>query len=68
MECKIHPGRPAAALCQKLGTGYCTECCECRDATECCGCADPKVYCQFRTQCLIWDQSRGRRRREAAPG
>ena len=68
MECRIHPGREAAALCQKHGTGYCAECCECRDATECCGCLDPKVYCQFRSQCLIWEMSRARRRREAGAG
>jgi hypothetical protein len=64
MQCRNHPDRAAAASCQKLGTGFCSRCCECGDLAECCGCLDPQVYCAFRTQCLIWEMSRERRRRE----
>ena len=31
MQCRNHPDRAAAAICQKLGTGFCAECCECPD-------------------------------------
>ena len=70
MQCRNHPDRAAAAICQKLSTGFCAECCECPTAQSCCGCLDPNVYCQFRTQCLIWEIARERRRRpgeRAAP-
>ncbi len=65
MNCRRHPEREAAAACRKLGVGFCAECCECLDAQRCCECLDPKVYCQFRTQCMIWELSRERRRRPA---
>ncbi|HWR97142.1 MAG TPA: hypothetical protein VN317_01850 [Candidatus Methanoperedens sp.] len=68
MQCRNHPDRAAVVLCQKLGTGFCGECCECLRAEECCGCLDPKVYCQYRTQCLVWEMSRARRRAPAADG
>ena len=63
MKCRNHPDRDAAAICQKLGAGFCRECCECRDVAACCGCLDPQVYCTFRTQCLIWEMSRQRRKK-----
>lgn len=63
MKCRNHPDRDATAICQKLGTGFCAECCECGNPAECCGCLDPQVYCTFRTQCLIWEMSRERRKR-----
>jgi hypothetical protein len=62
MQCRNHPDREAAAICQKVGTGFCSRCCECRVVAECCGCLDPQVYCTFRTQCLIWEMSRARRK------
>jgi len=62
MQCRNHPDRPATALCQKHGTGFCAECCECLDAVRCCSCLDPEVYCTYRTQCLIWEHARERRR------
>jgi hypothetical protein len=68
VNCKNHPGRAAAAICQKHGTGFCGECCECLAAQTCCECLDPKVYCQFRSRCLIWEMSRGRRRKSSAAG
>jgi hypothetical protein len=66
VRCRNHPDREAAAVCQKLGSGFCAECCECPDAERCCGCLDPQVYCQHRTQCLIWEAARERRRKAAA--
>lgn len=62
MRCRNHPEREAVAVCQKLGSGFCAECCACRDALRCCACLDPQVYCAFRTQCLVWEHSRERRR------
>ena len=71
MRCKNHPDREAVAICQKLGAGFCGACCDCSDAATCCNCLDPQVYCTFRTQCLIWEQARERRKaaaKEPAPG
>lgn len=65
MTCRNHPGREAQAICQKHNVGFCAECCECLAAERCCGCLDPKVYCTFRTQCLVWEFSRERRTRDA---
>ncbi|RLD51635.1 MAG: hypothetical protein DRI97_15460, partial [Bacteroidetes bacterium] len=62
MNCKNHPDRPAVAVCQKHQLGYCKECCDCQDLTECCGCSDLNIYCKFRSQCLIWELSRSRRK------
>ena len=62
MKCRRHADREAAAVCAKHGSGFCAACCECLDAQRCCECLDPKVYCQHRTQCLIWELSRERRR------
>jgi len=62
MRCRNHVDREAAAVCQKHAAGFCAECCECRDALRCCACLDPQVYCQFRTQCMIWEHERERRR------
>lgn len=64
MLCRNHPEREAQALCEKHGAGFCAECCRCLDAERCCGCLDPRVYCAFRTQCLVWELSRERRRAE----
>jgi len=65
VQCRRHADREAVAVCQKHRAGFCTECCECLDAQRCCECLDPKVYCQFRTQCLIWELARERRRQGA---
>ena len=62
MKCKKHPDREAIAICQKHQAGFCRECCECRDSLYCCNCVDPKLYCRFRTQCLVWELSRERRK------
>jgi hypothetical protein len=63
MRCRNHPDREAAAICQKLGTGFCAECCDCLNLEQCCACLDPQVYCTFRTQCLIWEHTRAQRRK-----
>lgn len=64
MNCENHPDRAVVAVCEKQQVGFCEECCACEDVVECCACRDPKLHCQFRTQCLIWEYSRERRRRE----
>ena len=64
MKCKKHPEREAIARCQKHETGFCGECCECLNIDHCCDCIDPKLYCKFRTQCVIWEMSRDRRKKE----
>jgi hypothetical protein len=64
MKCKNHPDREAIAVCQKHETGFCRECCECLKIDTCCECLDPKLYCKFRTQCIIRETSRDRRKIE----
>lgn len=62
--CRFHPGRPAVVRCNKYAYHYCQECVDACDA-----CTDPNLYCQYRTQCFIWEMCRGeikRRRKEAA--
>ena len=65
MKCKNHPDREAIGVCQKHEAGFCRECCECLNIDHCCECIDPKLYCKFRTQCLIWEMSRDRRKNDA---
>ncbi len=64
MRCRNHPDREALAVCQKHEAGFCSECCECVKIEECCGCLDPRLYCKFRTLCVVWEMSRNRRRKE----
>jgi hypothetical protein len=64
MNCRKHPDREAIGVCQKYETGFCQECCECLNIDDCCECIDPKVYCKYRTQCMIWEMSRDRRKRK----
>ena len=68
MKCKNHPERDAVGVCQKHETGFCQDCCECLDIDDCCDCLDPKLYCKFRTQCVIWERSRDRRKKGAGDG
>ena len=63
MQCRNHPGRDALAVCQKHETGFCRECCECLNIDHCCECMDPQLYCKFRSQCIIWELSRDRRKK-----
>lgn len=63
VKCRKHPDREAIGVCQKYETGFCQECCECLNIDHCCECIDPKAYCKFRTQCMIWEMSRDRRKR-----
>jgi hypothetical protein len=65
MKCRIHSDRDAIAVCQKHEIGFCQECCECLNIDHCCECVDPKVYCKIRTQCIIWEMSKDRRKEEA---
>ena len=62
MHCRNHPERDAAAFCQKHNRGFCRECCDCPDGEHCAGCVDPARYCKYRTQCLIPEIVRERRR------
>jgi hypothetical protein len=34
----------------------------------CCECIDPRLYCKFRTQCLIWEMSKDRRKKDVEMG
>jgi hypothetical protein len=65
MQCKNDPEREAIAVCQKHETGFCQECSECLDIDQCCDCLDPRLYCKFRTRCIIWERSRDRRKKGA---
>jgi hypothetical protein len=64
MKCRNHPDRESVGICQKHEIGFCQECCECLNIDHCCECIDPKLYCKFRTQCIIWEKSRDRRKKE----
>ncbi len=66
MQCRNHPDREAVAVCQRFDTGYCRECCGCLSVAHCAECTDPKNYCTFRTQCIIPEIARERRRGEDA--
>jgi len=68
MKCRNHPDREAIGVCQKHEMGFCQECCECLNIDHCCDCIDPKLYCKFRDQCIIWEMSRDRRKREIDGG
>ena len=67
MRCRIHPEREALAVCQKHEAGFCRDCCECLNIDQCCECLDPKLYCKFRSQCIIWEMSRDRRKKDVEP-
>ncbi|NWF92938.1 MAG: hypothetical protein HXY46_08475 [Syntrophaceae bacterium] len=60
MKCRNHPDREAIGICYKHKAGFCQECCECLNLGDCCECLDPKLYCEFRTRCVIWEMSRYR--------
>jgi len=61
MQCRNHPDREAAAVCERFNTGFCRECCECLSDDHCAECIDPQNYCKFRTQCIIQEIERERR-------
>lgn len=62
MKCRIHPDREAVAVCQKHESGFCRACCQCLTVDSCCTCLDPLLYCKSRSQCIIWEMSRDRRK------
>jgi hypothetical protein len=64
MECRRHPEEEAKAVCEKFGVGYCRLCCDDPDLPEGCGCSSPRQHCKFRSQCLVWEMSRKRRKSE----
>jgi len=43
-SCHRHPDREGAYYCEKDGTYMCEECACCHS---------PRIYCQFRTACVI---------------
>jgi hypothetical protein len=63
MQCRNHPSSKAIAVCQKNETGYCRMCCECMNIDHCCECTSPKLYCTFRSRCMVWEMSRDRRKK-----
>jgi len=63
-RCKFHPEREAVALCEKFGVGYCQGCCEDPALPEGCTCSSPGQHCRFRSQCIVWERSKERRRRQ----
>ena len=44
-SCINHPEREPEYQCMKYSISYCKDCATCRD---------PKLYCKFRSACLIW--------------
>jgi hypothetical protein len=48
-RCAGHPELEGRYYCNKYGRYLCDAC-----AT----CADPKLYCKYRSQCIIWELER----------
>ncbi len=44
-RCINHPDRETSYICLKHNVYLCD---------ECLGCRDPKIYCKFRSSCIIW--------------
>ncbi len=49
MKCTNHPDREATFRCAKDDVYLCEECLKCRS---------PKIYCKFRTSCIIWEMEK----------
>ncbi len=45
LTCVNHPHRETSYLCLKHNVSLCEECIRC---------SDPKLYCKFRSSCIIW--------------
>lgn len=44
-RCINHPDRETSYHCLKYNIYLCD---------ECLGCRDPKIYCKFRSSCIVW--------------
>ena len=56
--CKNHPDRQTNYLCQKHNYFLCE---------ECLGCSDPKLYCKFRSSCIIFFKTKKQNSRTPEP-
>ena len=54
--CRKHPEREGVFPCQKHQIAYCRQCFE-----QGVSCSDPKLYCKFRSQCLIFESEKERK-------
>ena len=52
-KCRFHPDRRGVLYCEKYEYGYCEEC-----VAQGITCSDPKLYCKYRTHCIIWEDYR----------
>jgi len=55
--CRTHPDREGVIPCQKYQIAYCRQCFE-----QGVSCNDPRLYCKFRSQCLINEFQKERER------
>ena len=62
MNCRFHPEKRAVAICEKFKVGYCSECCESDLPEEGCRCLSPDQHCRFRSQCIVWELSKDKRK------
>lgn len=46
MNCVNHIEREGVYFCQKYSRYFCETCMKC---------SDPKLYCKFRSMCIIWE-------------
>ncbi|MBI5525626.1 MAG: hypothetical protein HY897_04775 [Deltaproteobacteria bacterium] len=54
-HCVNHPARPARLRCTKYSKPLCDMCVACQD---------PALYCKFRTECLVWEIERQKKKDE----
>lgn len=56
-SCVNHPDRETVLVCTKYSRHLCEACAHC---------SDPKLYCKFRTACMIWFMEKENNRQEKA--
>ncbi len=58
-QCINHPERETQYTCLKHQIYLCEECLKCKD---------PKIYCKYRSSCLIWFMTKRQDGLDPAPG
>ena len=56
--CVCHPEIETSYVCMKHGVYLCEDCLTCRD---------PKIYCKFRSSCMIWYMDRQKKAQATGP-
>lgn len=59
--CQVHPENEATAKCMKFNRRFCDLDFE-PDAEQPAQCFSEGTYCEYRSQCLVWEKLRQRKR------